>query len=134
MYQIPAETVSGTQTLLDVANSGTAPSGFVMGVTFTAPAASPIQISDENSTGAYISVAGTWAAGDTLKVDTRGGSRGVWKIPAGGSVPISVLNDLSAGSTWLELHGGVNRLRLNKTAFDWYVPIGFSHTPAYWGV
>lgn len=133
-YQIPAEVVVADQTILDVVNEGTAPSGFTMGITFTAPTAVAIQIADDDPFGERMDISGSWAAGDTLIVDTRSGTRGIWKIPSGGSVPASILDNLSGLSTWLQLHGGLNKIRVNNTSFDWHLVTGFGHTPAYWGV
>lgn len=135
--QVPVETVSGTQTFLDISNEGTAPSGFTMGITFTAATPGLVTLSDEASDGERISIStpGGFAAGDSLIIDTRQTQRGLWKVKAGQTAQISILNDLVVEtSVWMQLYGGTNRLRLNSVDFDWYAPVMFAHLPTYWGV
>lgn len=131
--QNPAKTASAGQTLFDVVNTGTAPSGFKLEIVFTGAFAGPLQIADDSPQGQYMEISGAWVGGDKLTVDTRPGLRGVWKTPSGSSVAFSILNNLSGSSPWLALHGSNNELRINTTLFDW-TGLGFSHTPAYWGV
>lgn len=133
-YQTPVRTVSGANTLIDISNDGTAKAGFWMGVTLQdLPTGGKIELSDDRATPAKMSIAGPWAVGDTFIVDTRAGSRGVWRIPSGSTTKASKLNDLAGDSPWLQLYGGDNRLVLNVDAFDWYGS-AFGHTTAYWGV
>lgn len=131
-YQIPAKTPIVTNTAIDVQNTGTAPAGFWLGVTLTAPQAT-LRITDDSNNVEKMTIGGGWEAGDTLIVDTRAGQRGVWKIESGDTDLISVLGNLSGTSTWLQLYHGENRYLINSLAFDWYLE-GFGHTPAYWGV
>lgn len=134
VYQTPTKTVSGGQTIVTVNNIGTAPSGFWMGFTLTAAHSGSLQIMDDSSMPKIINVGSTFASGATFIIDTRAGNRGVWKIPAGGGPIQSILNELSASSSWIQLHGGTNRLKINNTTgFDWYGS-RFGHTPAYWGI
>lgn len=133
VYQIPVRTISGTNTLFTVQNDGTAPAGFWIGVTLQSAQAGNLKLSENTSLGRAMEVGGAWAAGDTLIIDTREGSKGVWQIKAGTTVKKNILNDLTSTSPWLMLHKGDNMLKLNNTAFDWYEG-GFGHTPAYWGV
>lgn len=134
VYQTPSKTVSGGQTLIDVTNSGTAPSGFWMGITFTAPHTASLQILDNASFPKIMNLGTGFATGDTVIVDTRAGTRGAWKIAAAGGGLVSILSELSPTSAWIQLHGGTNRLKINNTTgFNWFGS-KFGHTPAYWGV
>lgn len=119
----------------DISNEGSAPAGFKMGVILRAAVAGSLVLSDENSAGQKIQIDGiSWAPGDRFVVDTRAGSRGIWRGPAGGALQ-SVLNNMNAGvSEWIQLYGGTNTLLLNTTAFDWDPAYRFSHQPAFWGV
>jgi hypothetical protein len=132
-YQLPTRTVVANQTLLDILNEGTAPSGFWMGITFQVAPPTTLTISDGSPLGERMDISGIWAAGDTLVLDTRPGKRGVWKILSGSTVQTSILSTLSGASSWLQLYGGTNQLKINTTTFNWYNQ-GFGHTPAYWGV
>ncbi len=89
-YQLPTRTVVSGQTLLDIENEGTAPSGFWMGITFQASHTTTLTISDGDPSGEWMDISGTWAAGDTLTLDTRPGSRGLWKTLSGSSVRATV--------------------------------------------
>ncbi len=133
VYQIPARTISGTNTLFTVQNDGTAPAGFWIGVTLQSAQSDNLKLSENSALGRTMEVGGTWEAGDTLIIDTRPGTKGVWQIKAGTTAKKNMLNDLTGTSPWLMLHSGDNLLKLNNTAFDWYED-GFGHTPAYWGV
>lgn len=119
----------------DVVNDGDAPSGFKAGFTLMANVGMTLVLSDENPLGQKMQIEGiNWLAGDRFVIDTRPGSRGVWRGPGGGAL-VSVLNNMNAGvSEWMQLYGGTNRLLLNTTAFDWDPVFNFVHQPAYWGV
>lgn len=138
----PIKTVNGSLTDFEVNNIGTAPSGFWMGMTFTAAVAAGtgVILTDDAADGESMAIMRAFSTGDTLIIDTRAGSRGVWRIPSGGS-KASILNDLDEDSPWMQLHGGVNTLHVNNTSFDWYTDTApnpdlgpFAHLPAYWGV
>ena len=133
--QTPVQTTVGDIRAFDVINDGTAPSGFKAGFVLMANVGTSLVLSDENPLGQKIQIDGiNWLAGDRFVVDTRAGSRGVWR-GAGGGALVSVLNNLNgAVSEWIQLYGGDNRLLLNTTAFDWDPADNFSHQPAYWGV
>jgi hypothetical protein len=119
----------------DIENDGTAPSGFKMGVILRANVGTSLILADENPQGQKFQVDGiNWIAGDRFVIDTRPGTRGVWRGAAGGNL-VSVLNNMNAGvSEWLSLYEGDNTLTLNTTAFDWDPEFQFRHQPAYWGV
>lgn len=128
----PAKTISGGYTNFDIVNPGTAPSGFQLFMEFTAATGATLQLSDDNPFGEMLSLTKSFAVGDKLRIDTRAGQRGIWKTPAGGSEN-SIINALNPTTDWLQLSGGTNHLKINNTAFDWYIS-GVVYTPAYWGV
>lgn len=127
-------TINNNATFL-VENDGTAPSGFLMGVTLTNGGGPSLTLSDEDPRGQKLQIDGiNWAAGDRFVVDTRPGSRGVWRGTGTGALT-SVLNNLNSSvSEWMHLYGGDNRLILNVGTFTWLADYNFTHQPAYWGV
>ena len=133
--QQPVQRDVGGIRAFDVVNNGTAPSGFKAGFTLMANVGNSLILSDEDPRGQKVQIDGiNWLAGDRFVVDTRPGTRGVWRGPGGGAL-VSVLNNLNAGvSEWMTLYGGQNTLLLNTTAFDWDPVFNFRHQPAYWGV
>lgn len=118
-----------------VENEGDAPAGFKLGLTLMANVGTTLTLQHNDPASPVLQVEGVnWVAGDRLVIDTRPGSRGVWRGPGGGTL-VSVLNNLNASiSEWLYLHGGDNTLTINTTAFDWDTLVDFRHQPAYWGV
>lgn len=135
LFQVPNEGVASGKTWFEVQNAGTAPSGFMMSLNITTGFTGALTINDDGGpTGEKLTVTRAWSAGDKFTLDTRPGSRGVWRTPSGTSAAQSILNDLDGDtSTWLQLYGGLNKLWINNLNFDWVAP-GFGHTPAYWGV
>jgi hypothetical protein len=135
VIQQPVQRTVGGIRAFDVENEGTAPAGFKMGVTLMANVGNTLVLKDDNPSGMKFQVDGiNWVAGDRFVIDTRPGSRGVWRGPGGGALQ-SVLNNMNAAvSEWLYLYGGDNTLTLNTTAFDWDLLVDFRHQPAYWGV
>lgn len=129
----PTKVADGSGIIFDVDNAGTAKSGFWTAFTLQSTPTGDLTLSEAGVGGRTMSFAGPWAAGDTFILDTRPGSQGVWKKAAGSSVTKSALNQLRGESPWLTLHGGLNTLRVNLTAFDWYQK-AFEYMPAYWGV
>jgi hypothetical protein len=135
VVQEPIQSTVGGIRAFTVENEGTAPAGFRMGVILRANVGNTLTLSDSNPLGQKFQIDGiNWQSGDKFVVDTRSGSRGVWRGPAGGAL-VSVLNNLNAAvSEWIQLYGGDNQLLLNTTAFDWEPTYKFLHQPAYWGV
>ena len=127
-------TINGSRTFL-VENDGTAPSGFIMGVTLPQGGGTSLVLSDEDPRGQKLQIDGiSWGAGDRFVVDTRPGSRGVWRGTGTGALT-SVLNNLNSSvSEWITLYGGDNRLILNVPDLTWLSGYDFTHQPAYWGV
>lgn len=135
VVQEPVQSDVGGIRAFDVVNDGTAPSGFKAGFVLMANVGTSLVLADDNPLGQKFQVDGiNWLAGDRFVIDTRPGSRGVWRGPGGGAL-VSALNNMNAGvSEWMYLYGGNNKLTLNTTAFDWDAAYKFSHQPAYWGV
>lgn len=133
--QTPVQRDVGGIRAFDVENDGDAPAGFKAGFTLMANVGTTLILRDEDPEGMIMQIDGiNWVAGDRFVIDTRPGSRGLWRGPGGGAL-VSVLNNMRADvSEWLYLYGGMNTLTLNTTAFDWDPAINFQHQPAYWGV
>lgn len=135
VIQTPAQVTVGGIRAFDVANEGTAPSGFKAGFTLMANVGTTLTLSEDDPNGQTMQIDGiNWLAGDRFVIDTRQGTRGVWRGPGGGAL-VSVLNNMNAAvSEWIQLYGGTNRLLINTAAFDWDPAFSFRHQPAYWGV
>lgn len=135
VFQEPVQSTVGGIRSFHVVNNGTAPSGFKMGAILRANVGMSLVLSDENPLGQKFQVDGiNWVSGDKFVIDTRPGTRGVWRGPGGGAL-VSVLNNMNAAvSEWMYLYGGDNQLLLNTTAFDWDPAYTFAHQPAFWGV
>ena len=133
LTQSPARTVSGSTSSFTIFNPGTAPSGFIAVMRYLAPATGTQTLSDEDPFGQKFSVTEDFATGDILGIDTRAGKRNVYKILSGTFTPLKILGKMTEDSTWLQLHGGDNVLRLNHPNFEW-VGANFQFQPAFWGV
>lgn len=135
VVQQPVQSTVGGIRAFDIENDGTAPAGFKADFVLMANVGNSLILSDEDPRGQKVQIDGiNWLAGDRFVVDTRPGSRGVWRGP-GGTALVSVLNNLNAAvSEWMYLYPGDNRLLINTTAFDWGPEFQFRHQPAYWGV
>lgn len=135
VVQEPVQSTVGGIRAFDVENDGTAPSGFKAGFVLMANVGTTLVLSDEDPLGQKFQVDGiNWVSGDRFVIDTRPGSRGVWRGPGGGALVPALANMNGAVSEWIHLYGGDNKLLLNTTAFDWDPEYKFSHQPAYWGV
>lgn len=134
--QDPEKVNTGTSSAyFDVENEGNAASGFWMGFLFTGTHSGSIQLQDDSSPPKFMSIStGTnWVAGDRLIIDTRPGSRCIWKIPNGSSTQQNIMNALSPNSPWMTVQRGTNRFIINSRVWDWYF-FGVVHRPAYLGV
>lgn len=118
-----------------VENEGDAPAGFKAGFILRANVGTSLVLADDNPLGQRMQIDGlNWVSGDKFLIDTRPGSRGLWRGAAGGAY-VSCLDNMNAYvSEWMYLYGGDNTLTLNTTAFDWDTDYYFAHQPAYWGV
>jgi hypothetical protein len=108
-------------------NPGTAPSGLVIGLTFTA-AASSFMLTSLDNTQKFL-VTYSFLTNDVLNIDTRPGSKNVSVTRAGIVTPL--LSALSVDSNWLLLYPGANTFNTNTQAFTW---TAFNTVPLYWGV
>lgn len=135
IIQEPVQSDASGIRAFTVVNPGTAPTGFQIGVILRANVGTTLTLSDDNPSGQKIQIDGiNWQSGDRLVIDTRAGSRGIWRGAQGGAL-VSALNNMNAGiSEWIQLYGGDNTLLLNTAAFDWDPQYKFNHQPAYWGV
>lgn len=135
VVQKPAQrAVSGIRAF-DIVNEGTAPSGFKMGVILRSNVGNTLVLSEENPLGSKIQLDGiNWEAGDRLVIDTRPGTRGIWRGSGGGNLVSAIKSLNGAVSQWFQLYEGANTLLLNTAAFDWDEVVNFRHQPAYWGV
>jgi hypothetical protein len=135
LYETPALTANGSNTTFDITNIGTAPAEFWVSFQFSAPTSGNFVLSQTHPSGRSMTVAATFVSGAKLTIDTRAGSRGVWRTAAGSGVVTNILSDLTSSSPWLQLHGGLNTLQVNipSTNIVWDQG-GFGYKPAYWGV
>lgn len=121
------------ETFFEVTNRGTSYSGFRATFKFDQPSTGEIQISDSDPFGEKIILAHDFNADEALVVDTRAESRGIWKMLPATSDLVSVLSGLDGRTTWLQLHTGVNRLKINREDFHWPTD-GFVMRPKFVGV
>lgn len=136
-----AKVIDGSYTIFDIPNAGTAPSGFYLSMVFNSDHGGSLQISQYGVTfGPILSITPdtAFAAGDQLEVNTIAGQRGLWVTRSGSSTRHSLIdqaNNAGAnGMMWLQLHGGLNRFKVNNTDFAWGPVFAFMQTPAFWGV
>lgn len=114
------------KTAVVIDNTGTAPTGFFMGVLFTS------NVSDWSIThisGQKMQFDFDFLTGDLLEFDTRPGHRGIWVTRA--SVRTNIIYVLTSDSTWLMLHGGANNFTTSSSAFDWG---DVFYLPLFWGI
>jgi hypothetical protein len=107
--------------------AGTAPSGLLTTLTFTA-AVSSFMLTSQDNTQKFL-VTYPFAIGDQLTIDTRPGSKNVSIVRS--SIVIPLLGNLSADSNWLALYSGANVFNTNTQSFTWS---SFLTTPLYWGI
>lgn len=119
-------TPGGSQSAPELINAGTAPTGFRMEVLLN-EAMPGWSIFD--AVGKKMEFDYDFVANDKLAFDTRPGSRGVWLTRD--LLTSSILHALVSGSSWLNLHGGVNRFTTSSPAFEWG---DVYFRPQYWGV
>jgi len=107
-------------------NIGTAPSGFQMNVVFTQNTTN-WTLSDIS--GKKMQVNYSFLSGDTLRIDTQPGSRGIWVTRTG--VTTNIIYTLSTDSIWYMLHGGSNTFATSSQNFNWG---DVFYRPQYWGI
>jgi hypothetical protein len=128
----PTIDLSTEYAAFQVNNPGTAPSGFWMAVRFIEEVTGTLQITENVGLGRIVSINKHFLPGATLIYDSRKGSKSLYRIPVGEVEPESILDGLSSSSPWLDLHHGINALRINHDV-EWY-SLGFMYTPTYWGI
>lgn len=134
VYTLPTRTVTGGRTILEINNPGDAPSGFWLSAKFQETLNAPFILVENDINGKFVAVNNqNWAVGDTITIDTRKGSRGVWRTNGATGSVTSQLANLAITSVWLQLWGGVNQLIFPVDTFDW-VGNGFGFLPTYQGV
>lgn len=107
-------------------NTGTAPAGFRMEITFTS---NVTNWTLSHASGAKMELTYSFLSGDILTIDTRPGYRGIW-LKRGLSTT-NIIYALSADSIWFMLHGGENTFATSSSAFNWG---DVYYRPQYWGV
>lgn len=103
-------------------NEGSALSGFHMKITLTAAYATwAIKNQDSSKwlrfNSALIGTGANFASGDVIEFDTTPGKRNAQITHSG--VTTSLLSAITADSTWLELHSGLNTFAISETSFNW---------------
>lgn len=135
-YDAQKPTVTGTSdgVVFNVDNDGTAESPFYIAFQFKTPTTAAIRLTDVYRPNQFIEIVNrTFALDDVLIINTRPGSRGVWRQPAGSTARNNILDKLNPDSTWLQLHHGENPLRFSEGLFVWPED-GIRVTPRYWGI
>lgn len=108
-----------------IQNVGNAPSGIHMEIIFTA---NVTNWTLSRPSGKKMQINYAFLTGDKLTIDTRPGSRGIWRLRSGvnknliGSAP---------GSDWLMLHAGANTFATSSQSFNWE---SVFYLPQYWGI
>jgi hypothetical protein len=109
-----------------IINTGTAPTGFKLAITFT-QALTSWWIKD--SAGRQMLCTYPFAIGHQLEFRTTPGGRYITiRIPG----YVNGLYTLSSSSIWLMLHAGVNNFTTSSDAFDWYG--NPRYYARYWGI
>lgn len=123
-----------TMSSVIIDNPGTAPTGFYAEILFQTNFTGFINLTDAAGLlGERIYVEQDFNIGDTFVVDTREGSRGVWRKRNGFSTLDSILGGMGPNSVWLQLYHGENTLRVNHLGVDWGAA-GLKLKPLYWGI
>lgn len=134
-FATPEMTYDSGFTYFSVLNGGSAPSGFALSVIFTADHSGSLQIFSDASSpfSPILSILHSFVEGDSLTLNTVPGSISIMKTPPGGSSDdaVSILGSYSSGP-WLQLHSGLNNLKINSPDLDWV--FGLVYTPQYWGI
>lgn len=115
-----------------VVNSGTAPTGFVAHFKFNAATTGPIILSADYDETTYIQINRDFDLNEVLIVDTRPGSRGIYRENASGD-QFPILQKLDSKSLWLDIYPGSNTFYLNTANIVWDSR-GFVYNKTYLGV
>lgn len=132
--QTPPLVVSGGNTLFEIDHIGTAPTGFYAQFQFTAATTGILTISDNGPLGEKLKINRTFAINDILTINTTAGARGIWRsTTANPTGLVSILGNLVPDSDWIQLHSGINPLKISSPAVV-FTSLSTVHTPTYWGV
>jgi hypothetical protein len=123
--QTPVLTKDSLYTYFTIDNPGTATAGFFMAIKFGAPHSATLQLLETVNMPRFMSINYPFATGDVLSIDTRDESRAVSVTPGGSGAAVSILDSLSSGSPWLQLHGGANQFKINDPSITWspFLPV-----------
>jgi len=108
-----------------IQNVGNAPAGFRMELIFTA---NVTNWTLSRPSGRKMQILYAFLTGDKLVIDTRPGSRGIWRTRSG---VVKNLIGSAPGSDWLMLHGGTNTFATSSQSFNWD---DVFYLPQYWGI
>ncbi len=111
--------------------TGTAETGFSVSIKI-ASATSTLTL--DNNTKKMV-ISRSFSAGDVVDINTARGSRSITVTPSGGS-SVSILANLTATSTWLELHSQSNIMMVYGSSSA-NLPAGITqlrYRQAYWGI
>lgn len=118
-------------------NIGSAPTGFVLSVTFNEIGMYSFGLI-RGEQEEYLAITNRFFPGDILNIDTRIGSRGIWHLKNSDGLIYNLLGSMDSNSTWLQLHPGDNSFQLfqdssvpSNTNFSWR---SLTYRPQYLGV
>jgi hypothetical protein len=109
----------------NITNQGTAPTGIQMSIKFTQAMTQWVV----RAGGRKMQFEANFEDNDILTFNTQEGQRSVKRTRGG--VEREFIQSLSAGSSWIELHGGVNAFTTSDSGFTWQ---SVTYTPLYLGV
>ena len=121
----PVSSLSGTNPI-PITNTGDAPSGFLATFVPTVNMSS-FKLSNANETQS-IEFVYNFLANDRIWIDTRIGFRSATRVRSGAS--INLLPYMTQGATWLQLHGGLNNIKISTAS---YLVEYLYYTPRHWG-
>lgn len=115
---------------VEIDNPGSAPTGFYFALDFTSAVTA---WSITSSTNPEKKMVFNWPfqTGDRLMVDTREGQMSIRLRRASDGNEQNLINALSAPSSWLYLHRGLNKFFTSSQTFGWNI---VKFTPMYQGV
>jgi hypothetical protein len=109
-------------------NTGTAPTGFYMQLTFSDPS-EYFSITSSDDISLAISIGYSFQTGDVLTIDTQPGTRYVGRTRSGSG--LDLYNELDSDAVWLTLQAGINGFICDPISFAWN---DVHFTPQYWGI
>lgn len=128
--EISESTIGLSKSSPSLGNVGSAPTGFLMELTFTG-SQDDWTITSSSDATKKMSITKEFVSGDKLIIDTRYQMEGVYVDPVGSDPVFSLLKKFTQDSTWLKLQPGSNGFDTSSSTFDW---VFIKYTPQYWGV